>query len=146
MLMMRTKSVHESVDLTSTADRIGATASLLCAVHCATLPFLLAILPALGLGFLASHGFDRAFIACASALAVTMAVHGYRRHHAARVFALLVPGLLMLWIGGFAFDLGSATLWHSLFVVAGGTCVSLAHVVNLRLAREPQVCDCVTPA
>ena len=130
-----------------TADHIGAAASLLCAVHCAALPFVLALLPALGLGFLANHGFERAFIACASALAVTMAVHGYRRHRAARVFALLVPGLLMLWIGGFAFDLGHATLWHSLFVVAGGTCVALAHVVNLRLARthEPN-CDCVTPA
>jgi hypothetical protein len=110
------------------------------------LPFLLAILPALGLGFLASHGFERAFIACASVLAVTMAVIGYRRHRTARTFALLVPGLLMLWIGGFAFDLGNATSWHTLFVVAGGTCVSLAHIVNLRIAREPQACDCVTPA
>src|SRR5574337_252690 len=132
--------------LTSAADRLGATASMLCAVHCAALPFLLAILPALGLGFLANHGFERGFIAFASVLALTMAVLGYRRHRTARAFALLAPGLLMLWIGGFAFDLGNATLWHSLFVVAGGTCVALAHVVNLRLAREPQVCDCVTPA
>ena len=60
--------------------------------------------------------------------------------------AVFVPGLALLWIGGFAFDLGHATLWHSLFVVAGGTCVSLAHIVNLRIAREPQRCDCVTPA
>lgn len=138
---------HNHDAVSHVADRLGAAASLLCAVHCAALPFVLALLPALGLGFLANHGFERAFIACASALAVTMAVHGYRRHRAARVFALLVPGLLLLWIGGFAFDLGHATLWHSLFVVAGGTCVSLAHVLNLRLARthEPD-CDCVTPA
>jgi hypothetical protein len=132
--------------LTHAADRLGATASMLCAVHCAVLPFLLAILPALGLGFLANHGFERGFIAFASVLALTMAVLGYRRHRTARAFALLVPGLLLLWIGGFAFDLGNATFWHSLFVVAGGTCVSLAHVVNLRIAREPQACDCVTPA
>jgi len=133
--------------LAHAADRLGAAASLLCAVHCAALPFVLALLPALGLGFLANHGFERAFIACASALAVTMAVHGYRRHRGVRVFALLVPGLSMLWIGGFAFDLGHATLWHSLFVAAGGSCVALAHVANLRLARtqEPN-CDCVTPA
>jgi hypothetical protein len=146
MYTLRGESVRESDTLTGTADRVGAAASLLCAVHCAALPFLLAILPAIGLGFLASHGFERGFIAFASVLALTMAVLGYRRHRTARAFALLVPGLLMLWIGGFAFDLGNATSWHTLFVVAGGTCVSLAHIVNLRIAREPQACDCVTPA
>lgn len=146
MQTLLNKAGHEPEGLTDVADRLGAMASLLCAVHCAALPFLLAILPALGLGFLASHGFERAFIACASVLAVTMAVIGYRRHRTARAFMLLVPGLLMLWIGGFAFDLGNATSWHTLFVVAGGTCVSLAHIVNLRIAREPQACDCVTPA
>src|SRR5690348_9850344 len=29
-------------------DRVGATASLLCAVHCALLPFVLALLPLIG--------------------------------------------------------------------------------------------------
>lgn len=146
MQMLLSKPGRESERLTGAADRLGAAASLLCAVHCAALPFALALLPALGLGFLASHGLERGFIAFASVLALTMAVLGYRRHRTARAFALLVPGLLLLWIGGFAFDLGGATLWHSLFVAAGGTCVSLAHVVNLRIAREPRVCDCVTPA
>ena len=140
------KAGHESEGLTDAADRLGAMASLLCAIHCAALPFVLAILPALGLGFLANHGFESGFIAFASVLALTMAVLGYRRHRTARAFALLVPGLLLLWIGGFVFDLGSATSWHTLFVVAGGTCVSLAHIVNLRIAREPPACDCVTPA
>jgi hypothetical protein len=146
MQTLLNKARHEPEGLTDVADRLGAMASLLCAIHCAALPFLLAILPALGLGFLANHGFERGFIAFASVLALTMAVLGYRRHRIARAFALLVPGLLLLWVGGFVFDLGGATFWHSLFVVAGGTCVSLAHIVNLRLAREPQVCDCVTPA
>lgn len=133
--------------MTNTADRLGAVASLLCAVHCAALPFLLAVLPALGLGFLASHGFERGFIAFASVLAMTMAVIGYRRHRTARAFALLVPGLLLLWIGGFAFDLNHAPLLHSLLVVMGGSCVSFAHFINLRLGRAVRpVCDCVTPA
>jgi hypothetical protein len=131
---------------TRIADRFGATASMLCAIHCAALPFLLAILPALGLGFLADHGFELGFIAFASVFALTMVMVGYRHHRNARAFAWLIPGLAMLWIGGFVFDLGSATLWHSVFVAVGGTCVALAHIVNLRVAREPLVCDCVTPA
>jgi hypothetical protein len=133
--------------LAHAVDRVGATASLLCAIHCAALPFLLAILPALGLGFLASHGFERGFIAFASVLALTMAAVGYRRHRIASAFVLLVPGLLLLWIGGFAFDLGHAPMLHSVFVVLGGSCVSLAHFINLRLGRsDPPICDCVTPA
>ncbi|MBS0570861.1 MAG: MerC domain-containing protein [Proteobacteria bacterium] len=146
---MQARSDHharESDGLSGAADRLGAAASLLCAVHCAALPFLLAILPALGLGFLASHGFERGFIAFASMLAVTMAVLGYRRHRATRAFVLLVPGLLLLWIGGFAFDLSHATWLHSLLVVIGGSCVSLAHFTNLRMARSPPDCDCVTAA
>lgn len=139
--------IRPAETLAGTADKVGAAASFLCAVHCAALPFVLALLPAIGLGFLASHGFERGFIACASVLATVMVVAGYRRHRAAHVFALLVPGLLMLWIGGFAFELGHATLWHSLFVATGGTCIALAHVANLRLARvQKHDCDCVTPA
>jgi hypothetical protein len=147
MLTLHPRTRRPVADLAGAADRLGAAASLLCAVHCAALPFLLALLPALGLGFLASHGFERGFIAFASVFAVTMAVLGYRRRRrGARAFALLVPGLVLLWIGGFAFDLGGAALWHSIFVVAGGTCVALAHLANLRLARTEPSCDCVTPA
>ncbi|MBU6198954.1 MAG: MerC domain-containing protein [Xanthomonadaceae bacterium] len=146
MSTIHQRPLPPAAGLTGAADRLGAAASLLCAVHCAALPFLLALLPALGLGFLASHGFERVFIACASALAVTMAVHGYRRHRTAWVFGLLVPGLVLLWLGGFAFDFGSALFWHSIFVVAGGTCVALAHVANLHLSRTQPSCDCVTPA
>ena len=41
--------------LASRFDRLGATASFLCAVHCAALPLVIATLPAIGLGFLANH-------------------------------------------------------------------------------------------
>ncbi|MEO7072934.1 MAG: MerC domain-containing protein, partial [Rhodanobacter sp.] len=50
------------------ADRVGATASFLCAVHCAALPFVLALLPFVGLGFLADHRFERGFVLFACVL------------------------------------------------------------------------------
>jgi hypothetical protein len=128
------------------ADRIGATASFLCALHCAALPFVLAILPALGLGFLADHLFERIFIACASGFALTVLLHGYRRHRDARALALLVPGLLLLWIGGFLFDGHTSIGLHAMLVAIGGSCVALAHITNLRLQHAESSCDCVTPA
>lgn len=133
------------VAFTHVADRVGAGASFLCAIHCAALPFVMAVLPALGLGFLADHGFERGFIAFASVLALGMAYVGYRRHRIARAFAVLLPGLVLLWMGGFLIDPERATLWHSVFVVAGGSCVCVAHIVNLRLARR-NACNCVTRA
>ena len=74
--------------LAHVADRVGATASFLCAVHCAALPFVIAILPALGLSFLADHRFERIFIACASALALAALIRGYRRHRDATALYL----------------------------------------------------------
>jgi membrane-bound ClpP family serine protease len=117
------------------ADRIGATASFLCAIHCAVLPFVLAALPAFGLGFLADHGFERGFIIGASLLALGTVIHGYRRHRVRRALALLLPGLMLLWIGGFVMDAHSTLMWHALFVALGGSCVAAAHLTNLRLVH-----------
>jgi hypothetical protein len=117
------------------ADRVGATASFLCALHCAALPFVLALLPALGLGFLADHGFERGFIVCASLLALAALVYGYRRHRTRRAFAFLLPGLALLWAGGFVFDAHTGLGWHSVLVALGGSCIALAHLTNLRLVH-----------
>jgi len=124
------------------ADRLGALASFLCALHCAALPFVLALLPALGLGFLADHGFERGFIVCATLLALGTLAYGYRRHHARRALGFLLPALALLWIGGFVFDLHGGLGWHSLLVALGGSGVALAHLTNLRLVHghERGVC------
>jgi hypothetical protein len=124
------------------ADRVGATASLLCAVHCAALPFVLALLPALGLGFLADHGFEHGFIACASVFAVVTLIYGYRRHRVRRAFIFLLPGLALLWAGGFMFDASDTLVLHATLVALGGTCVALAHLTNLRLVHglEREAC------
>ena len=126
---------HQHSTVAQVAHRIGATASFLCALHCAALPFILAILPALGLAFLADHAFEHWFIAFASVLALTMLIRGYRRHRAPQALYLLLPGLILLWLGGFVFDLETYGLFHATLVFLGGSSVALAHVVNLRLDR-----------
>jgi hypothetical protein len=124
------------------ADRLGATASFLCAVHCAALPFVLALLPALGLGFLADHGFERGFIVCASLLALGTLIYGYRRHRTGRAFVFLLPGLALLWAGGFVFDAHAGFGWHSLLVALGGSSIALAHLTNLRLVHGHEKGEC----
>lgn len=134
------RSAHTHGAMAETADRIGATASFLCALHCAALPFVLALLPAIGLGFLADHGFEHGFIVFATLLATTMLVRGYRRHRAPHALALLAPGLVLLWLGGFVFDLETWGGWHAALVATGGSAVALAHIVNLRLSLAIRRC------
>jgi hypothetical protein len=122
------------------ADRVGATASFLCALHCAALPFVFALLPALGLGFLADHGFERWFIAFATLLALTMLTRGYLRHRVPLAIGLLLPSLVLLWLGGYVFDFDSSAALHATLVALGGSGVAAAHLVNLRLANAYDAC------
>nr|WP_062536244.1 MerC domain-containing protein [Mizugakiibacter sediminis] len=127
------------------ADRVGVTASLLCALHCAALPFVLALLPAFGLGFLAGHGFERGFVVFACTLAALTMWNGYRRHRSGRAFVLLLPGAALL-LAGLAVDLGRAPAWHAALIAGGGVLVALAHVANLRLTQlhaHDARCGCV---
>lgn len=121
--------------LAHAADRIGATASFLCALHCAALPFVIAVLPALGLSFLADHGFERIFIACASCLALAALTRGYRRHHIASALYFAGVGLALLWSGAWLFDAERMLGVHATLVTIGGCALAFAHVLNLRLTH-----------
>ena len=114
-------------------DRLGASGSLVCAVHCALLPLAIALLPALGLTALASQGFERAFVAFATLLGVFSVVWGYRRHRAVRALWLLIPGVLTLWVVVLYEPLHAMVLPHAIAMTFGGTLVALAHIANLRL-------------
>ena len=117
------------------ADRVGATASFLCAIHCALLPFVLTVLPLLGLGFLAGHRFERDFVMFAATLALFSLVGGYRRHRRPFPLLLAVPGLLLLLLGvTWAADI--SIVLHSVMVACGGVLVASAHFVNLAIDRR----------
>lgn len=124
--------------LWSLADRVGAVASFLCAIHCAALPFVLALLPFLGLSFLASHSFERGFVMFASALALFSLVTGYRQHRRPLALMLALPGLVLL-IMGVTFAENYSIALHSVMVTCGGLLVAAGHFVNLRTHRALHV-------
>lgn len=117
-----------------TADRIGAMASFLCAIHCAALPFILAVLPALGLEFLADHRFERGFVMFACVLAVLSLAGGLRRHRRPMPMMLALPGLVLLVLGVTVAE-GYPIALHSALVTCGGVLVAAAHFFNLRSGR-----------
>ncbi len=118
------------------ADRVGAMASFLCAVHCAVLPFLLAALPFVGLGFLADHRFERGFVVFACVLAAFALGRGFRRHQELLPLLLATPGIALLLFGVTSYMQGHSIVVHSVLVTCGGLLLASAHFVNLRNDRR----------
>ena len=118
------------------ADPIGGTGAMLCALHCAALPFVLIALPTLTLGFFSSAGFEQAFVAFATVIGIASLTAGYRRHRNPRALQLLACGLSAVWIGVMAAPVHDNLVAHALTMSIGGTLIALAHIVNLRLSRQ----------
>lgn len=116
-------------------DRLGATGSLLCALHCALLPMLIVLLPSLGIAAWMSDSFEEGFVMFATLLGLFTLIQGYRRHRAVRALWLLLPGLAALWLGIGYEPLHHDAILHAVTMTFGGTLVGLAHLANLRLTR-----------
>ena len=114
-------------------DRFGAMGSLVCALHCALLPVVIAALPAMGIAAWVSDGFERGFVVFVTLLGVSSLLWGYRRHRMVRALGLLLPGLAILWLGVLYQPLHETVVPHAVAMTLGGTLVGLGHLVNLRL-------------
>ncbi|MFP7722682.1 MerC domain-containing protein [Lysobacter sp. A3-1-A15] len=117
-----------------TADRVGFAASFLCAIHCALLPLVLALAPAFGLKLGGWVDFDQAFVVFATVLGATTLTLGYRRHRGFHAWALLLPGLALVWAASFT-PLHNHSTTHMVMMVGGGVMLALAHLLNLRLTH-----------
>lgn len=117
----------------SRLDVVGASASFLCAAHCAAMPLLLPLLPLAGLEFLASHALDFAFVAGAIVLGGFAVARGVRHHRDRRVVAWFGVASLLL-IAGLA--AGHERHAHEAVLVAGGLAMGWAHLLNLTLLRR----------
>lgn len=120
-------------------DRLGMWASLVCALHCALVPLLLATVPTAGISFFSSVDFDQIFVIFATLLGVSTLALGYRRHRAFAVWALLVAGLLLVWSSTFT-SLHDHSFWHAVMMVSGGVLIAAAHLFNSQLTSATQAC------
>ena len=125
------------------ADRLGFAASMLCALHCAAMPLLLALLPTLGISVAGWIDIDQALVVFATLLAASTLTIGWRRHRAYRAWSLLLPALGLLWFatfGPFHAHPGEAGAWlHASMMVAGGLLLAAAHLTNMRLTHRASV-------
>jgi hypothetical protein len=121
-------------------DTLGASASLLCAIHCAVLPFVLTLLPVLGLSFLVGETVEWILVGLAVGLAALSLLLGFRRHRSLRVLALL-SGAVVLLVAGRWVELTEGTGSGAWLMVAGGLTLVTAHGINYVLCRRCRRCE-----
>ena len=117
-------------------DRIGITATSLCALHCILLPVLLPALPLLGLSFLADHAWEHIFLLITALLGTLALLSGFKKYHR-RIypFYLLFLGVGIYWI---KHDFSEEI--QSYFIVIGASLIVAAHVINLKLCNSCKQC------
>ena len=128
------RNVAIDPDRSGYLDWAGAMASGLCALHCALLPVVAGILPALGLGLLLEENTEVALIATSVVLGTISLGLGFRRHRSARALVVLAVGLGLLGLGRVA-ETRDAEAVGVVAVVAGGVAVAGSHWLNRRLCR-----------
>jgi hypothetical protein len=120
---------------------VGAGLSFACLVHCMAFPVLVAILPAIGLGFLLTGLAEKIILGCAVALCAASLLSGYPRHRDLRPFALLAAAPVDYW-------LAMTTRHHLMFVLIGGISLAWASLMNRSLSQRHHhaQCGCDAPA
>jgi hypothetical protein len=119
-------------------DRIGISASLVCALHCLALSFAVVLWPALWLRQ-QLFGIEVRWLllaelalAALSLLAATSALAaGYLRHRRVLPGLLMIPGMLVLGVGVFS-QVHRVPGWGTAVVLCGGALLIAGHVLNLR--------------
>lgn len=119
-------------------DTLGATASFLCAIHCALVPLIVTFGLLSGVSFLADPIWDVVFIGIAVVLASISLVNGYRKHHQ-KWYPLVLAGLGFLLIG-IGHSLHHSSLFAASLSVVGGLLVAVGHLSNYRACRSCKTC------
>ncbi|WP_371186926.1 MerC domain-containing protein [Thalassotalea maritima] len=118
-------------------DRLGITATSLCALHCILLPILLPLLSLFGLEAWASHEAEHVFLFATLILGSFALFSGFKRYH-----RKIYP-FYLLFLGGFIY-------WHKhsvdesvqpLMIIVGASLLVAAHVINLRLCNSCRTCS-----
>jgi hypothetical protein len=105
-------------------DSLGASASLVCAVHCALKPFLTSILPLIGIAVLANERIERVVLLISLTLATTSVCCGIRVYKQRRILILFGAALSLVLFGRFLVE-GSLEI---VFVVFGALLFVCAHL------------------
>ncbi len=129
-------------------DRLGLSASTLCAIHCLTLPLLLSVVPAVGLGFLVDSAFESGMIAATIVIALASLGSSWRLHRRWNALMIMTSGALLLLFNFYGHESHTPLIeeLHPWIAGLGGLLIASAHWINIRLCRACLQCNKATPA
>lgn len=119
-------------------DHVGFIASALCAVHCALMPFVITLLPLVGLEFLSSIWVEVGVIVLSLTVGIRSLIPSYFNHHRKLLpIVLLLIGFILI----FGIHLLRLHELEPVLVPLGGVSIALAHCVNWKLNKSFHVHD-----
>jgi hypothetical protein len=124
-------------------DRVGISASLLCAIHCAALPVALAALPLAGAHFLLGGTVELVMIVISAVVGTLSLGSSYRLHGRLNPLMMMIAGATILIANFIGHDSHSAlaeTL-HPYFATCAGLMIAFAHRINIRLCHSCDRCE-----
>jgi len=130
-------------------DRAGTFIAAACALHCAVVPLILALVPSMTLALLSWHDprhrlamrllqasrWEWLFVLVALLVAVSSLGLGYLRHRSARPGLLLAAAAVSFALA-IASPLSTNVLLHASFAVLAGLALAGGHLLNLRLLER----------
>lgn len=127
------------------ADKFSISLSMICAIHCLTVPLLLVLLPSLAAMQLDHESFHFWMVVAVIPTSLYALTLGCKQHQRKRVLALGGIGLILLL---FAVALGADRIGETgekLLTLLGALCVATGHLMNYRLCRKPASDHCPCP-
>ena len=85
-------------------DWLGIAASVACAIHCAVMPFVIGILPMLGLQFLSNESFHATMAILCFMIAISAFLPGWRQHRRLIPSAVAAAGITLISFAAFAME------------------------------------------
>lgn len=125
---------HETATAIVSMDALGIIASSICLVHCMALPFVVSLLPVLGLQFLEGHLAHVVLAFFVLTFAVTAVVPGYFKHRRSDILFFMIVGLSLVLIATFGLQ-GMGETWELPLITVGNLILVGTHLRNRALSR-----------
>ena len=116
-------------------DTVSVFASCACAIHCTLTPFVVGVLPLLGMRFLADERTEWIFVGTSILTGVASLLPSYlRRHKRARPLVLFALGLALILAARLILE--ENLVAEIPVLILGAFFVSLSHLINRRLCQS----------
>jgi len=122
-------------------DKFSIGLSILCAIHCMLLPFLLIALPSLGALQLDNEAFHTWMLIAVIPISIYALTLGCKQHKRYKVIILGVLGLTSMIL---AVSLGHEVIGdigEKFLTLLGATLIVIAHWGNFKRCRQPKICS-----